>query len=299
MIMMDETFLNLLRERQQQLQQEQQHPQGQQTSPSEHLRQRLIGSSNPVTLSAASLGSFRRSPDLSAVSASGLDLLASPSHRRGSGLLPPAAASHRNLFGAAMHPSSATARAVAESDLSSLAISQEIKRLQELQHQMAASSSVSNNPFLYTSQAALSSAAPTMDPNSVLLQQFLMQKAQSARFQQPSTSSVLGASLAANAGLPRIATDQVSSSFMNPSGFLESQLLQEARLLMRRQSMPTSFAAAAAAKSPAPPFPSAPAPPISTEGSRKMRGGVIGTYGRFTSSWQWLLSILYFVYFVV
>ena len=213
----------------------------------------------------------------SAISTAGqsvLDFFASP--RRASDY---SAAAHYNsgmlpsIAGASASAAAAAAAATAgnEAQLSSLAISQEIKRLRELQQYLPSNSSPSttNNPFLYASQRVQPSSSPAVNPNSAILQQYLLQKAQLPRFSP--NASALSSRLTSSTGLPRVSNDAAHQAI------LESQLLlQEAQMLMRRQSMPTTFAAAAAAKTPAP-FPSvasASAAP-STEGCRKMRGGVI------------------------
>ena len=157
-------------------------------------------------------------------------------------------------------------------DLSSLVLSQEIKRLQGLRQQLTPNPTSVSNPFLYSPQSARRSSLSLggNDPNSSLLQQYLLQKAQLPTLSQ--TTSALGASLTSNASLPgRTAINESPNQ-----SILGSQLLREARMLLRPETVaePTTFAAAASAKAPAP-FPRVPTSPPAYDGTRKMRGGVI------------------------
>lgn len=191
-----------------------------------------------------------------------------------------------SLLSSAMVPSamrtSARASAVAaraavaaenEAQLSNLAISKEIKRLQDLQQHMTSNiaPNTTSNPFLYASQMPYPSPSQMGNPNSTILQQYLQEKAQLPQLSRMNPNqSVLSTSLMSNTGPIRASADAANQAV------LESKLLQEARILMRRQSMPPTFAAAAAAKAPSP-FPSLSPPSVSNqaEGCRKMRGGVI------------------------
>ena len=235
-----------------------------------------LGAASP---SVAVMLSRARSPVAAstATGQSALDYFASP--RRTSDF---SSATNTSLLRSAMIPSavSNSSRAVAaaalaenEAQLSGLAISQEIKRLRDLQQHMTPNTAPNaiSNPFLYASQRAYPSPSQMAASNSTILQQYLQEKAQMPQLPHMSANqSALSASLMSNTGPIRTSADAANQAV------LESKLLQEARILMRRQSMPTTFAAAAAAKAPSP-FPSLSPAAVSSqaEGCRKMRGGVI------------------------
>lgn len=185
--------------------------------------------------------------------------------------------SQTNAYASVLQNSSASALSSAGLDISSLAVSQEIKRLQQLQQQMGEMRSATRDSLLFSSsQSVLPSSSSNTDPNSTLLQQYLMmQKAQLPSNLSRNTGT-MGAGLTVNdTSLPAV------SSAINETpnqSILEAQLLREARMIMRPNqeatASPTTFAAAAVAKAPAP-FPHLHSSPGYTEGNRKMRGGVI------------------------
>ncbi|CAB9498988.1 stress transcription factor B-1 [Seminavis robusta] len=259
-------------------QQQQQQQQNQQRRDS-MLHQLTQGLGTSAGVSAASLLSRARSPvEAPSPGATGIDLLSSP---RASGLFSSFTQSsftQSGPFSSAMRGTGNNRPTKTDSELSSFAISQEIKRLQQLQQQLtgatAPASTARTNPLLYSNlSAAPAPAASSLDPNSALLQQYLLQRPQLPQLGQGSSSAAFGALLNTNSSNlpPRAGLSNIPNQ-----SILESQLLEEARMIMRRQSMPPStFAAAASAKAPAP-FPFMP-PNASNqaEGSRKMRGGVI------------------------
>ena len=178
------------------------------------------------------------------------------------------------MLSSTMGESGRVVAATAESGplLSRLAISQEIERLRELERQIVTNSAPrrASNPIAFAPQRAQALTSQVNTPNSAILQQYLLEKAQAP--QLPSINpnpTPLYTSFSSTSSPIRISANATNQAV------LEYQLQEEARILMRRQSLPTTFAAAAAAKSPSP-FPSV-HPPASSqvEGSRKMRGGVI------------------------
>lgn len=210
--------------------------------------------SNLTALMLARAGSPAEAP---AASATVLDqLFASQQPRRSS------------FLSDAVVPSSSI-NAVTRNELSSLAISQEIKRLEELQRQLTSTSTSIGHPFLHSSRLGLTPTA-TGDRSSLLQQYLLFQKPQAPNSIEAATSGI-GAALTSNPNL---------TVFLNERPSQPSPLeLQEARLLAQSQTShhrdTTTFGAAAMAKAPAP-FPEIPTnSPYVGSGGRKMRGGVI------------------------
>lgn len=304
--------LQLLQHRQQQQQQQQRRDsqnilhqlnQGLATSPSTSAATLLSRARSPVEAPSTTSNSLdqllARSPvETTSASAGGLDQLLASQHvlarspaaapapltgleqllanQRRSSLL--ASSSQSNAYASVLQNSSASALGSAGLDVSSLAVSQEIKRLQQLQQQMGGMRSATRDSLLFSSShsAVLPSSSSNTDPNSTLLQQYLMmQKAQLPNSLNNNYSALRTSLPPDNTSLPAI------SSAINETpnqSILESQLLQEARMIMRPQqaaAFPTTFAAAAVAKAPAPFVPQLHSSPGYTEGNRKMRGGVI------------------------
>lgn len=145
---------------------------------------------------------------------------------------------------------------------SSLSLSNEIKRLQQLQ-QLASSGGSATNPLLYSQHRQLQQLDPPMD--SALLQHYFMQKVQAPRFEQ---QSLLGSAHSSFQGL--------TGNSSRP--LLESQLFQEAQMLMRRQSLNQQLGTSSANSLVNSITGTTWAPPqavFQRDGSRRMRGGVI------------------------
>lgn len=213
-------------------------------------------------LSAAGMLSRARSPIEAPAPAPALDQMLAL--RRRSSLV--SASTQPSIYAHPLSRSATNALSGMGTDLSSLAINQEIKRLEELQQQLASTRASASTPFSYSSQSPVLPPRSATDPNATILQHYLLQKAQ------------LGGSGQSSGALGGWSSNPNLAAFINEApdqSILESQLLEEARLLRRPQENPPStFAAAAGAKAPAP-FPTVPPVPSHVDGSRKMRGGVI------------------------